>query len=224
MKASINREKMHVYWIIQSTAYKAVFFALILASCSPNLRQAGEGTKSINAQHLSGESRESTSQPDVHSVAASDDGALSACLKCHQYRENHHPVDFVPAHSSNFPFPLYEGKVECLTCHIENHRGSELHMLRGGPYSSRREICFKCHYEEDYAQIYPHSMLDNEGKIIEVNGKPVCVVCHVTTPDPTVDRTKDVLFRADVAFLCWRCHSLMAQPTLNERLSLFALK
>ncbi|MFA5353530.1 MAG: hypothetical protein WC291_04830, partial [Thermodesulfovibrionales bacterium] len=28
-------------------------------------------------------------------------------------------------------------------------------------------------------------------------------------PDPETDRTTDVKFRADVAFLCWRCHPPM---------------
>jgi len=217
MKATGKRGKERAHWISQLVANKMALFALIVASCTPNLYQGQEGTEPVHPQHLSAESRKSGFPAEASFAAASVDDALSACLKCHQYRENHHPVDFVPARSANFPFPLYNGKVECLTCHVENHMES-LHMLRGGPYSNRREICFKCHYEEDYAQIYPHSMLNNEGKIIEVNADPVCLVCHAKKPEPKVDRTKDVAFRADVAFLCWRCHSLMAQPTLNRHI------
>jgi hypothetical protein len=93
-------------------------------------------------------------------------------------------------------------------------------MLRGGPYSDRREVCFKCHYEEEYRQIYPHIMMDGDGKIVEVDGRPVCLICHSRMPDPRVDRTKDVVFRADVAFLCWRCHSLMARAILNQHVLL----
>jgi len=59
-------------------------------------------------------------------------------------------------------------------------------------------------------------MLDGEGKIMEINGKSVCLICHTETPNAETDRTKDVIFRADVAFLCWRCHSLMVTPMLNE--------
>jgi nitrate/TMAO reductase-like tetraheme cytochrome c subunit len=55
----------------------------------------------------------------------------------------------------------------------------------------------------------PHRMLDSEGNVREVNGKPVCLWCHSKKPDPAVDRTTDVRFRADVGFLCWRCHPPM---------------
>jgi nitrate/TMAO reductase-like tetraheme cytochrome c subunit len=43
----------------------------------------------------------------------------------------------------------------------------------------------------------------------EVNGKPVCLICHIKTPDLDVDLTATVRFRADVGFLCWRCHPHM---------------
>lgn len=200
-----------------SVAFKGILFALILASCAPSLHQYQERTQHIQALQLSVESRNKGLPAEVPPMDTLVDDGSSARLKRHQYRENHHPIDFIPAHTSNFPFPLYSGKVECLTCHVENHMGSQ-YMLRGGPYSNRREICFKCHYEEDYAQIYPHNMLGTNDSIIEVNGKPVCLVCHAKTPDPKVDRTRDVVFRADVAFLCWRCHSLMAQPPLNRHI------
>src|SRR5574337_1478339 len=40
----------------------------------------------------------------------------ASCLGCHDYKENHHPVDFVPTDSSGSSFPLFDGKVRCLTC------------------------------------------------------------------------------------------------------------
>jgi hypothetical protein len=89
-------------------------------------------------------------------------------------------------------------------------------MLRGGPYPDRRGICFKCHHEDEYTDIYPHFMLESDGSIRQVHNKPVCLVCHAKMPDPRVDRTKDVVFRADVAFLCWRCHSVMSKAILNR--------
>lgn len=138
------------------------------------------------------------------------------CLRCHDYRENHHPVDVIPS-VSHFTtlakaFPLYNNKIRCLTCH-DPHAGPQLsetpNLLRGGPYQDRRDICFKCHQQEAYATIYPHFMKDNGG-IVQLGGKPICLVCHAVTPDPAVDRTNDVKFRADVAFLCWRCHPPMS--------------
>jgi nitrate/TMAO reductase-like tetraheme cytochrome c subunit len=55
-------------------------------------------------------------------------------------------------------------------------------------------------------------MLNDSGEVREVNGKPVCLLCHSKEPDPAVDRTSDVRFRADIGFLCWRCHPPMAMP------------
>ncbi len=205
---------------VSSLPSKLIFFvallpAILLTSCASTLPQErGEsalpGTSSEESKRSAPASR-SSSGPRIPD--------FSACLGCHQYRENHHPVDFAPRDPSRFPFPLYDGKVRCLTCHTEDHQEGSGNLLRGGPYADRRGICFKCHHEDEYSAIYPHVMLD-DGKIVEVNGKPVCLVCHAKTPDPRVDRTKDVVFRADVAFLCWRCHSLMAKVMLNEHVLL----
>jgi predicted CXXCH cytochrome family protein len=139
----------------------------------------------------------------------------SSCLGCHDYQENHHPVDFVPANASRFPFPIYEGRVRCLTCH-EIHGGpgktGTPKLLRGGPYKDRREICFRCHSQERYTAINPHIMLEEGSKYRTVNGKPVCLLCHSIMPDPSKDYTENVRFRADVGFLCWRCHPPMPDP------------
>ncbi len=136
----------------------------------------------------------------------------SKCLECHKYVENHHPIGVAPSNPENYPFPLYNGKITCLTCHIEEHAKGSVNLLRGGPYSDRRGICFKCHAQEKYAKIDAHLMLDGQGSAISVNGRPVCLLCHSVKPDPAKDRTGDVQFRADVAFLCWRCHPVMANP------------
>jgi len=190
-----------------------VLLATVFVSCAPNLYQEQQRAASTGVP--AAEDKTGPSAAPAGPSAGADADPSSGCLVCHEYGENHHPTDFVPADAPEFPFPLYDGRVRCLTCHIEDHAGSPK-MLRGGPYSDRREICFTCHYEEEYRQIYPHIMMDGDGKVIEVNGRPVCLVCHIKTPDPRVDRTKDVVFRADIAFLCWRCHSLMSRAVLNE--------
>jgi predicted CXXCH cytochrome family protein len=132
----------------------------------------------------------------------------SKCLYCHDYQQNHHPIDIAPADPADYPFPLFDGKIKCLTCHVDDHDASSK-LLRGGPYRDRREICFQCHSEDEYSKIDPHKMLDDNGKIVVVNGRPVCLVCHAVEPNPAKDRTGDVRFRADIAFLCWRCHATM---------------
>jgi predicted CXXCH cytochrome family protein len=143
----------------------------------------------------------------------------SLCLNCHDYAVNHHPVNFAPDDPSGFPLPLFGGKVRCLTCH-EIHGGKDheglRRLLRGGPYVDRREICFKCHIREEYATINPHEMVDSEGGFKRVNGKVVCLFCHEKQPDPVLDWTSTVKFRADVAFLCWRCHPPMPGPFFDQ--------
>jgi nitrate/TMAO reductase-like tetraheme cytochrome c subunit len=136
----------------------------------------------------------------------------SLCLDCHEYKENHHPVNFVPDDPSNFPMPLFKDEVRCLTCHeMQCGPGREVtpKLLRGGPYSDRRGSCFICHSREMYARINPHNMLDITGNIRKIKDKPVCFICHSIQPNPEVDGTNDVRFRADIGFLCWRCHPPM---------------
>ncbi len=188
---------------------------------------------SCNMQQIVNPSRPAPAYVNPHSTCVSCHGTeepgpalfprdadpSSICLDCHDYSENHHPQNFSPDNPADFPFPLYEGKVRCLTCH-EIHGGptheGTLRLLREGPYTDRRTICFKCHLRDQYTAINPHIMLGSGDNIMEVNGKPVCLLCHTTTPDPEVDRTPDVRFRADVGFLCWRCHPPMPDPFFNK--------
>lgn len=134
------------------------------------------------------------------------------CLDCHNYGVNHHPVDVSPAAPPRSAFPLYNGRVTCLTCH-DIHGGPEhkgfAGLLRGGPYEDQRKICFDCHTPEQYANLDPHVMKDESGNHVVINGRPVCVLCHEVEPDPSQDKANTVLFRADVSFLCLRCHTLM---------------
>ena len=141
------------------------------------------------------------------------------CFNCHKYKENHHPVDFAPDATANYQFPLYSGEIKCLTCH-EIHdstgHGDASKLLRGGPYADRRKICFKCHEAEQYADINPHIMFDDNGKTLAVNGKPVCLLCHAVKPNPYQDRGANVRFKAEVGFLCWRCHPPMPDSFLRK--------
>ena len=142
----------------------------------------------------------------------SQEDPSDVCLSCHSYAENHHPVNFVPQIPVNPAYPLYRGKIRCLTCHEihggSSHEGSSK-LLRGGPFADRRAICFDCHGKEKFADIYPHDMLDKNGRIRNINDKSICLICHEVQPDPTQDTVENVYFRADVGFLCWRCHASM---------------
>ncbi len=139
----------------------------------------------------------------------------SICLDCHHYSDNHHPVNFTPGkvfnNSRGENFPLFDGEVRCLTCH-QVHGGRGLtgtpKLLRGGPYQYRTEICFFCHDKDLNTKISPHRMINDRGETIHVNGEPVCLMCHAAVPDQTTYPVR-VTFKADVAFLCWRCHPPM---------------
>jgi predicted CXXCH cytochrome family protein len=82
-------------------------------------------------------------------------------------------------------------------------------LLRGRAYNDRRRICFDCHKEDQYTDLDPHIMKDDSGNHRVVNGKPVCLTCHDVEPDPTKATANTVLFKADIGFLCWRCHPSM---------------
>ena len=195
----------------------SAFLAAILVSCSLQKflepERVVNNVRAYNNPHTLCVSCHATEKPQSEATLFSPGtDPSSICEDCHQYKQNHHPVDYVPAKPLDSQFPLLNGRVKCLTCH-EIHGGPKHEgtpkLLRGGPYADRRTICFKCHAGDEYANINPHDMLDDYGNIKEVKGKSVCLLCHAIQPDPSVDRTEDVRFRADVGFLCWRCHPPM---------------
>lgn len=79
------------------------------------------------------------------------------CLACHPERkERSHPSGVLPAKGLPPEFPLYEGKLVCISCHIAHktyekkdvkHKIFEnnLYMLRGS--QTGKEFCAQCHRE-----------------------------------------------------------------------------
>jgi predicted CXXCH cytochrome family protein len=147
------------------------------------------------------------------------------CKRCHKYLTDgdHHPSDpeaqpvTGKAAVLDPSFPLVSGKMDCLTCHQMHsediHYSGTKYFLRGGPYSDRRDICFRCHKAESYKGLNPHEQMI--GKDNDLN-RFTCLVCHLYAPDPKVDTFKTVKFRASVAFLCWRCHPPMIADFLDK--------
>ena len=87
--------------------------------------------------------------------------------------------------------------------------------MRDGPYQDRRQICLNCHAGQ-YTGINPHHMLDKNNAVRTVKGKAVCLFCHSSVPDPAVDTAENVRFRADIGFLCWRCHPPMPDEFFDK--------
>lgn len=152
------------------------------------------------------------------------DNPSERCRDCHGYNKegDHHPLSLISGPTGDTAlidpsFKLYSGNMECLTCHHihagEDYGRGTRNFLVGGPYTDRREICFRCHTKEAYKDMDPHNdMLEKNGELKQ----STCLVCHAEVPDPEVDRTRDVKFRATVAFLCWRCHPLMARDFMGK--------
>ncbi len=136
-----------------------------------------------------------------------------------------HPVDIEPspALSDTMPenFPLQDGRVSCNTCHdifsqcqVEQRIFTEeQNFLRGAPYQSRTDICFKCHDENQYSMYNPHQQIDDQGEII----KATCLYCHSEVPDPDSATYENVDLLANLDMLCIRCHSILRGGALHIR-------
>lgn len=161
--------------------------------------------------------RTNTPSYDEASAVSPDLDMSAVCMDCHHYSENHHPVGFAPDRDIDNQFPLFDGEVKCLTCHEAHGRNrlSNLNLLRGAPYTDRRSICSRCHTLDQDLGFNPHVMTAPDGTILEVNGVPVCLVCHAAVPEQTTSRVR-VTFKADVAFICWRCHPPMPSTFFND--------
>ena len=80
------------------------------------------------------------------------------CLKCHpKQKKMTHPTGFFPAKTKNIPpgFPLYNGKMMCITCHIAHKTYDETDVQHrkfdNNPYMLRYDktgkiFCYQCHY------------------------------------------------------------------------------
>lgn len=141
-----------------------------------------------------------------------------ATCRCHfgQTSSYPHPVEIEPSQAmlDRIPeaFPLSEGKVTCATCHDVGEqcriRPRGRGFLRGAPYASAKEMCFRCHDSSHYERRDPHQQVDLNGKLIE----ETCYYCHVDVPNVETDEFKDLSFVTDVEALCRRCHRHQRHP------------
>lgn len=125
------------------------------------------------------------------------------CNRCHgegPLAIVHHPLRKVPdAIKVPEDWPLYEGKLTCLTCHLPSHDeniGIYL-FLRGENHAGKVKFCFLCHLPESFAGRNPHE---------EVNRGKGCSFCHLTEPKAGVDTLNTITFCGDPDVLCLRCH------------------
>jgi len=112
------------------------------------------------------------------------------------------------------------GVLTCIACHdlpIHCDENSfeqvEINPLffRGGPYSTRTDLCFNCHDPEDYERYNPHDQVTDEGEL----DTEQCFFCHNVTPNRSAAKSiEDVTFNVaeDLKKLCTGCHPYSPHP------------
>ena len=156
----------------------------------------------------------------------SPDNPSKTCRECHIYEmdSDHHPSSMLVGileEPALIPeeFKLYNNKMECLTCH-EMHKNKDnlardRYFLIGSPYAERKDICRRCHQNNNQVDINPHSNYAYAGKEKknQFAGKE-CLFCH--HPSSGKSYTEDANLRASDAFMCWRCHGVMQGDFLSR--------
>lgn len=159
--------------------------------------------------------------PDAQRLAeipllSDDPNAL--CNRCHDSglsKANAHPLRVVPDEiRQRIPgdWPLHRDALTCLTCHTAGdspvYDPQNPNFIRGAPYETANDVCWKCHRQEELARFNPHlSVQKNQG----------CEFCHNTKPDTrkTVDAAK-LTFKGDIVLLCLRCHEVEPHPAYSN--------
>ena len=145
--------------------------------------------------------------------------AVALCQRCHGSGEipgMSHPLPKVPAgYTIPRRWPLTDGALTCLTCHVPGHvpgtviGGSDepaasLHLLRGAEAGSRTAVCFQCHTKDQWAGRNPHQEAAQK--------KAGCTQCHAKQPVWGLDRADTVQFVADINIVCLSCHDVAEHP------------
>ena len=156
----------------------------------------------------------------------SPDNPSVHCKECHFYEldSDHHPTSMKPGlfeAPAIIPeeFKLYNNKMACLTCHAmhknEDDLSKQRYFLVGAPYVERKDICRRCHQNNKYINMNPHSNYAGVGneKKSKFTGKE-CLVCHY--PSSGKSYTEDMSLRASDAFMCWKCHEVMQGDFLSK--------
>lgn len=157
--------------------------------------------------------------------------ANKICIACHQALSKHdyiHPSDLKPSSQmkknmdKTFTPSLNSerGKVTCTVCHDlsiqcldkrEPELGLNPYFLRGGPYTSRSDVCYRCHDKKAYQRLNPHEQIDKNGNIKQDK----CALCHKNITK--LDRAKsikdvDFLVNGDLSSMCKGCHKWNPHP------------
>lgn len=141
--------------------------------------------------------------------------AIALCRRCHDSGKipgMSHPMSKVPAgYAIPEGWPLVEGTMTCLTCHLPGHAPGAVagrpdetdgarYLLRGAVAGERTAVCFRCHAKSMWAGRNPHQ--DAARK------QTGCTLCHAA--DPEEGDTES--FVADINIVCLACHDNPPHP------------
>jgi len=146
------------------------------------------------------------------------------CAHCHP--ADHGGVHPMAVKSSEKTYPLdfldypldSEGRLSCSTCHDHPCPGpvdpANPRFLRGGPYVTATEFCYRCHPRAGLGTLNPHTQVDASGRIVTTT----CAFCHRRIPDPEDPEEayfgpEDLLFLHSPVELCLGCHESFPHPT-----------
>jgi len=136
---------------------------------------------------------------------------VALCKNCHdnqRAKADNHPVNIIPSQSGGVKipkdFPLFQGKVTCLTCHKLFCQGKKESpfFLRGGPYQKRIDTCLICHIKKQFLKVNPHDQLTDTGEIREDR----CLFCHEINKENATGLA--FKFKAPFKFYCLGCHPI----------------
>lgn len=136
--------------------------------------------------------------------ALRNDDVNELCNRCHASGKipgNIHPLKKVPAEiKPPTDWPLADGALTCLTCHEQGHEDQMRRpkLLRGGPYGSSREVCWRCHNQKRFEVSDIHR---------DINAGRRCDFCHAGQPAPGKDTFKTIGFLVDPNLTCNNCHN-----------------
>lgn len=138
-----------------------------------------------------------------------------------------HPVDITPSEKMKRrvpnDLPLLDGKLSCSTCHDIVAQCEEnpldklfikgLGFLRGAPFKTETDLCFRCHDKTKYKRFNPHKQVDEHEEIMTEK----CLYCHFEVP---YEKQKGFTFKrliGDRKELCLRCHNKLVNQSFHAQ-------
>ncbi|MDB4285608.1 hypothetical protein N9903_01740, partial [bacterium] len=147
-------------------------------------------------------------ESQVEYTLATDDPNLG-CIRCHSspnvVGNSHPPKKIPPEITPPAGWPIRDGHLTCLTCHLPGHteEAGLLRLFRGGPYKSRSDFCPQCH-GDSRREVDPHLPLKDRKK---------CEYCHAETPSLEQDIPGNYVLVNSLNLICLSCHDDDPHPS-----------